>query len=216
LAKRLVGLPTPDDRTVIIDTGGYLSQEGFAPCVSAEEAGRILLEEPTFRFAVQPPDLETVEWITDGCAARSDIVFMIDELDVWYPNTSFLPCAGLRNVALSGRHHNQTGVLVTHRPQNIHHVLLSQSVLYVFPMVDALDCAAVERSSKRPDCPGGLNPANLRILERNSVGYTVRTQVARVDRHAVRIFEMTLPSGDLTTCGEPVDNSVEIDAGPRE
>lgn len=178
---------------------------GFAPAVSLEGAERILLEEPSYRFAVQPSDLEDVEWIADGFGVREDITFFIDELDVWYPHPSCLPCEGLRNMALAGRHHNQTCVLVTHRPQSIHHILLSQSVLYVLPMTDALDCAAVKKHSKRPNCPGGLDPSSLRILEENSVGYTVRTEIARVDRREVQVLEMSLPSGDLTTRGQSVD-----------
>jgi hypothetical protein len=201
LAKRLVGTASPGERTVLVDTGGWLAQCGFAPAVSIDDAQRILLQDPSYRFAVQPSDLETVEWLVNGCAARPDIVFMVDELDVWYPTHAALPCEGLRNVALTGRHHNQTGVLVTHRPQNIHPILLSQSVLYILPMTDARDCRAVIDHSKRPDCPGGVNPAMLSILECDARGRTIRTSVARVDRHGVRFLELHLPSGDLFTVG---------------
>lgn len=156
-----------------------------------------MLSEESYRLAVQPSDLETVEYVVNACAAREDITFYVEELDVWLPSYAQLPCEGLRNVALTGRHYNQTGVLVTHRPQNIHPILLSQSVMYVFPMIDARDRAAIQRHSKRPDVPSGIDPADLHILERDEVHRITRTELARIDRYGATFLEMTLPDGNL-------------------
>ncbi len=197
LARSLVGPPRNGERTIIIDTGGELAAGGFAPHATPEDVPGILLEHETYRFAVQPSDLDTVEWLADGAAARRDVTLFIDELDVWYPTYMNLPCEGLRNIALTGRHYNQTSILVTHRPQNVHPILLSQSVLYVLPMTDSRDRDAVVRHSKRPDCPSGIDPAELSVLAHDGHGFITRTEVARVDRYGVKRFELVLPSGDL-------------------
>lgn len=193
-----MGPPRKDERTIIVDTVGELSLGGFAPRVEPDDVPEILLEHETYRFAVQPSDLETVEWLADGAAARRDIVLFIDELDVWYPHTGAMPCTGLLNMALTGRHYNQTAILVTHRPQNIHPTLLSQSVLYVFPMTDARDRAAIVQHSKRQECPRGIDPADLAILSHDAQGRITRTELARVDRKGIRRCELVLPSGDFS------------------
>lgn len=197
LARALVGPPRKGERTIIVDTGGELAAGGFAPRALPEDVPGILLEHETYRFAVQPSDIETVEWLADGAAARCDVTLFIDELDVWYPTHMNLPCEGLRNMALTGRHYNQKCVLVTHRPQNAHPILLSQSVLYVLPMTDARDREAVVRHSKRPSCPSGIDPIELSVLDHNGHGFITRTEVARIDRYEVKRFELALPSGDL-------------------
>lgn len=201
LAKRLVGPPSPDERTIIVDTGGWLAASGFAPRASFDDAARLLANAPSYRFAAGPTCVEDAEWLIDAAAARWDTTLLVDELDVWYPTYGHLPCVGLRNIALTGRHYGQTGVVVTHRPQNIHPILLSQSVLYVFPMTDSRDCAAVVQHSRRAGAPDGLDPASLSILETDAQGRTLKTQVARVDRHGVSIYVLSLPSGDLEACG---------------
>jgi len=191
-----MGPPTHDERSVIVDTGGELTMRGCAPGVSLDDFANILLTRETYRVAVQPSHVEEMEWVADACAARRDVVLYIDELDVWYPSYASLPCEGLRNMALTGRHYDQTVILVTHRPQNIHPILLSQSVLHVFPMTDARDRAAVRRHSTRPDLPGGLDPGALRVMERDAEGRTTLTEGARVDRHKVQVYTMRMPSGE--------------------
>lgn len=197
LARSIVGPPSPGERTVVIDTGGWLAAGGFAPRLSIEALTETMLSEESYRLAVQPSDIETVEYVVNACAARNDITFYVEELDVWYPSYAQMPCEGLRNVALTGRHHNQTGVLVTHRPQNIHPILLSQSVMYVFPMVDSRDRKAVLDHSKRPDVPGGIDPGAIHILERDSAHRILRTELVRIDRFGATFLEMTLPDGNL-------------------
>ncbi len=51
-----------------MDTGGELAAVGFAPSVSLDEFQRILLEETSYRVAVQPTSLDVVEWVIDACA----------------------------------------------------------------------------------------------------------------------------------------------------
>lgn len=185
--------PLPE-RLVIVDTGGEIAARGLVPAASVDTLRETMLSQESYRLACQPSDIETVEYIVDACAARSDITFMVDELDIWYPSYQNMPCEGLRNVALTGRHYGQTGILVTHRPQNIHPILLSQAVLFVFPMTDSRDREAVQRHSRRPSIPSGLDPAALEVLERDGL-VVYRTQLARIDRYGAQILEMTLPDG---------------------
>jgi energy-coupling factor transporter ATP-binding protein EcfA2 len=201
LAKRLVGPPTPGEKTVIVDTGGWLAASGFAARASLEDAADAFRAAPSYRIAVNPSSAAEVEWLIDACAARWDTTVLVDELDVWYPTHAHLPCAGLRNIALTGRHYGQTAILVSHRPQNVHPILLSQSVLYVFPMTDSRDCRAVQQHSRRASCPDGVDPAGLAVVESDTDGRTLQTEVARIDRHGARRLVLSLPSGLLTDCG---------------
>lgn len=189
--------PLPD-RLVVIDTLGELSFDGFVEGVSPEEFRRVLLQSNTYHVGIAPHDADVLDWASQACAARRNITLAVDELDLWYPTAVSLPNHAINNIALTGRHYEQSFIGVVHRPSCVHHNILSQCTMWVFPMIDALDCQTVLRYSKRLNAPLGCDPSSLRVLE-YSGQHVVRTEVARVGREGLQVLDFNLVTGELHT-----------------
>ena len=190
--------PLPS-RLVVVDSLGELSRKGFVQGVTPDEFGRILTERETYAVGVYPDSDETFEWVCDAAAARSDITLAIDELDRWLPTTSHLPPQSLLDMSLTGGHYGQHLICIVHRPAGIHHAILSQSTVWVFPMFDANDRRTVQKHTARPNNPAGVDPGELAILESDERGWTQRVEVARVSHTEVQHLAFDLRTGVLTS-----------------
>lgn len=193
---RAILAPQPE-RLVIIDTLGEWSRKGIVEGVSPEVFCRVLLSSESYRVGIYPPDERIFDWACEACAARSNITLAIEEMDRWYPTTVNLPNQAILDMALIGRHYGQSLIGIVHRPSCIHHSILSQSILWCFPMIDALDRKTVADHSRRMNAPRGVDPGELQVTEYSPEGYVLKTQVARVGRETVHVLEFDLKTGEL-------------------
>lgn len=197
LLRRIL-TPQPD-RLVCVDSLGEFAARGFAQAVTLDEYTHILTTRDTYRVAVRPYDFESFTYICDGAAARHDVTLAIDEIDLWLPHNAMMPPQGVLNMSLTGGHYGQTLVCVTHRPVCIHKAIKSQAVLWVFPMVDAVDCKTVLGDTRRLSCPEGIDPSQLQILRSDERGWIEAVEVARVDTTDVQLLSFDIRSGALTS-----------------
>lgn len=196
LLRRILN-PRPD-RLVVIDSLGELARLGFVQGVDAETFRQTLLTRATYRIGIYPRDEAIFEWVCGAVAARHDITLAIEELDRWFPNTASQPPQELLDIALVGRHYGQSLVCVVHRPVTIHHSILSQAILWVFPMIDANDRRTVQMHSRRTNAPDGLDPGDLQVVETDVKGNVLVTEVARVSLVDVQILHFDLRTGSLS------------------
>lgn len=196
LLKELL-TPLPE-RLVVLDTLNELSSRGFVRGVDADEFQSTLLNQERYAVGIFPGDFERFAWVCEACAARRDITLAIDELDVWCPTTAHLPPQPLLNMSLTGGHYGQTLICITHRPVSIHHSILSQGILWVFPMFDANDRKTVMRHTTREGWPKGFDPVTLRTLRTNEQGHIKAVEVARITPTDVMVCAFDLESGELT------------------
>lgn len=183
---------------MVVDTLGELSAKGLVKGVTADTFKETLLNHPSYAVGIYPEYEELFEWVCDAAAAREDITLAIDEIDMWLPSAVHAPPQSLLNMSLTGGHYAQTLICVTHRPVSIHHSIMSQGVLWVFPMFDTGDRKKVIDYTSRPNCPGGIDPADLEVLDRNEHGWIQAVQVARVSHEEVKVLAFDLRTGSLT------------------
>ena len=175
-----------------------MAAKGFARGVDIDEFTHTLLTKDSYSIAVRPEDFEEFEYICDGAAARPDVTLAIDEIDLWLPNPNMVPPRGVMNMSLTGGHHNQTLICVTHRPVAIHKSVFTQAVVWVFPMFDATDRKTVIDHTRRLSHPEGVDPGKLEILDTNERGWIKRVEVARVDVSDVKLCTFDIDSGVLS------------------
>lgn len=195
LLRRIL-TPQPK-RLVVVDTLGELSRMGFVEGVDIEGFRDALLSRASYAVGIYPRTEETFGWVCDACAARSNITLAVEELDRWCPTTAHAPPESLVHMALVGGHYGQSLYCVVHRPVAIHHSILSQAILWAFPMIDSNDRRTVMMHSRRTNAPDGLDPGNLQVVESDERGYVQVTEVARIGHGDVQVLHFDLRTGSL-------------------
>ena len=182
----------------MVDTLNELSMEGYVQGVDAHQLTQIMLNQSEYKIGIAPDDHDMLEYVCDAVAAREDISLVIDELDTWFPDSKTPPPDALVKIAMNGRHFDQDLFCITHRPVGIHRNIKSQAVFWIFPTLDETDCATIQKATRRPNLPQGIEPHMLQPTEvEQSTGHVLRTQVGRVSRTEAQILEFDLVTGKL-------------------
>jgi hypothetical protein len=206
-----------DQRLVVIDSIAENVQKGLLPEVDPEELRYIMRAEEAYRVAIVPETLEEVEWIADAVAARRNISLVVDEIDYWYPSSKHPVGRGFLNIARYGRHYNQQLVAVAREHSALHPSYRSQGILWVFPVRERGDVAYVQAVT------GGFQAHTLRVVQKDSAGHILRTEVARIDGTEVRVCEFDLVASRLYSSsrqvagvgeGPPADPTPSVDPLP--
>lgn len=177
---------------MVIDTLRELQQRGDVQAVTLEQMRDAMLKAESYSLGVYPQGQDQFEYVCDAVAARRDITLAIDEMDAWFPTSTHLPPQSLLNLSLTGGHYGQQLICITHRPSAIHHSIMSQGILWIFPMYDANDCKSVMSHTRRPGYPQGIDPQEIQPTELDSNGWIVATHVARVSPVDVQVLEFNV------------------------
>lgn len=196
LMLRLLKASNPK-RLIVIDTLRELQQKGHVQSVTLDEMREIMLTKDSYRLGVYPEGEDQFDYVCEAVAARNDITLAIDEMDAWFPTSTHLPPQSLLNISLTGGHYGQELICITHRPSAIHHSIMSQGVLWIFPMYDANDCKSVMSHTRRPGNPNGINPQDVQPTELDGRGWIVATNVARVSQTDIQVLEFNVREGKL-------------------
>jgi hypothetical protein len=176
----------------VIDTLRELQQRGDVQAVTLDEMREAMLRLDSYTLGVYPEGQEQFDYVCEAVAARRDITLAIDEMDAWFPTSTHLPPQSLLNLSLTGGHYGQQLICITHRPSAIHHSIMSQGVLWIFPMYDANDCKSVMSHTRRPGYPQGIDPQEIQPTELDANGWIVATHVARVSPVDVQVLEFNV------------------------
>lgn len=184
-------------RLVVIDTLRELQQRGVVEAVTIDEMRHRMLTTDCYHLGVYPEGDEQFAYICEAVASRNDITLAIDEMDAWFPTSTHLPPQALLNIALTGGHYDQVLICITHRPSAIHHSIMSQGTLWIFPMYDANDCKSVMAHTRRPGNPSGLDPQTIQPIEMDHRGWTQVTELAKVTPTNIEMLEFDLRDSKL-------------------
>lgn len=178
-------------RLLVIDTLGEHCAAGYVEDVPdlGSLAGR--LDAPRFRlgFRPSPNGYVEVEYVERLVASRYQITLAIDEIDRWYPSPNTPLGDGLASICNYGRHYGQGLVTTVRRPAAISRHLTAQGVLWAFPMRDDRDRLYILRNV-------GVDAGVIQILETDSQGHTIVTEVLRHDRET-QVLRFNLGTGEL-------------------
>lgn len=179
------------ERLIVIDTLGEHCAAGYVEHIPTIAELIRRLESPTFRvgYCPSPNGYDEVEYIERLAASRLQITLAVDEIDMWYPSPMTPLGDGLAAICNYGRHWGQGLVVTVRRPAAISRHLTAQGVLWAFPMRDDRDRGYILRNI-------GVDAGAIEIVETNSEGHTIVTEVLRHDRKT-QVLRFELSTGKL-------------------
>lgn len=187
LLQCLLSLSTPQ-RLIIADT--MAEHERLAEHVSLR-ALHEMRNDATFAASVIPTSEDELDWICDLAASVVNSTLVIDEYAAWWSVAQRQPSRGLLLIARAGRKLRQGLFVTTQSPNTINKGVVSQTAVWAFPMTEPRDRQYVVDVTR-----GGLDPADLKVLESGGPEEIFKTEVACYEKGYIRRFclDNRLPS----------------------
>jgi hypothetical protein len=187
LARAIVA---PSTKLIIVDS--LAEHYDLAQTVTVDELATLLERNPdAYRYAVMADDYSYVDWLERVACKRPGCCLFIDEIDMWYTDARVPVGEGLSALVRYGRHYEQSVVAIARRPAAMSRSITSQATMWCFPMREPRDRKYVQDFSE-------FDPGTLEVLQFDSEGRILVTQVARIGVRGTEVGEFSLVTGQYT------------------